>query len=335
MKRILIPAMILVVASACQPKNEMKTIGTIERADPALDSIISPDARIEIVAEGFDWSEGPLWLESQKAVIFSDIPQNTIFKWTEEKGKEVYLKPAGYTGQTPRGGELGSNGLLLNDEGNLVLCQHGDRRLATMLAPIDAPKSEFQTIADKWNGKRFNSPNDAIFHNYDYFLTDPAYGMEKQFEDPGRETPFCGVYRVAADGTVTLLTDSLSRPNGIAFSPDGNYLFVANSDPGKAIWMKYAVKNDSSTFALGEGKVLYDATSLVATQKGLPDGMKIDSKGNIFATGPGGVFIFNLDGKLLGKIAVPDPTSNCAQTTDEKTLFVTNDMYLLRIKLRN
>jgi gluconolactonase len=335
MKRILIPAMILVVASACQPKNEMKTIGTIERADPALDSIISPDARIEIVAEGFDWSEGPLWLESQKAVIFSDIPQNTIFKWTEEKGKEVYLKPAGYTGQTPRGGELGSNGLLLNDEGNLVLCQHGDRRLATMLAPIDAPKSEFQTIADKWNGKRFNSPNDAIFHNYDYFLTDPAYGMEKQFEDPGRETPFCGVYRVAADGTVTLLTDSLSRPNGIAFSPDGNYLFVANSDPGKAIWMKYAVKNDSSTFALGEGKVLYDATSLVATQKGLPDGMKIDSKGNIFATGPGGVFIFNLDGKLLGKIAVPDPTSNCALTSDEKTLFVTNDMYLLRIKLRN
>jgi gluconolactonase len=335
MKRILIPAMILVVASACQPKNEMKTIGTIERADPALDSIISPDARIEIVAEGFDWSEGPLWLESQKAVIFSDIPQNTIFKWTEEKGKEVYLKPAGYTGQTPRGGELGSNGLLLNDEGNLVLCQHGDRRLATMLAPIDAPKSEFQTIADKWNGKRFNSPNDAIFHNYDYFLTDPAYGMEKQFEDPGRETPFCGVYRVAADGTVTLLTDSLSRPNGIAFSPDGNYLFVANSDPGKAIWMKYAVKNDSPTFALGEGKVLYDATSLVATQKGLPDGMKIDSKGNIFATGPGGVFIFNLDGKLLGKIAVPDPTSNCALTSDEKTLFVTNDMYLLRIKLRN
>jgi gluconolactonase len=333
MNRLLIPAMLLIVC-ACQPKNEMRTTGTIERLDPALDNIVSPDAKIEIVAEGFDWTEGPLWVESQKMLLFSDIPPNTVFKWTEEKGTEVYLKPSGYTGEKERGGEKGSNGLLLDDEGNLVLCQHGDRRLATMLAPIDAPKSEFQTIADKWEGKKFNSPNDAVFHDYDFYITDPAYGMEKQFEDPARETPFCGVYRAAADGTVTLLTDTLSRPNGIAFSPDGNYLFVANSDPAKAIWSKYEVKRDSSKVTLGEGKILYDATSLVATEKGLPDGMKIDSQGNIFATGPGGVFIFNLEGKLLGKIKVPDPTSNCALTGDEKTLFVTNDMYVLRIKLR-
>lgn len=333
MKQLLIPAILLAVC-ACQPKNEMKTTGTIERLDPALDNVISADAKIEIIAEGFDWTEGPLWVESQKMLLFSDIPPNSIFKWTEEKGAELYLKPSGYTGEKPRGGEQGSNGLLLDDEGNLVLCQHGDRRLATMLAPLDAPKAEFQTIADKWEGKRFNSPNDAVFRDYDFYITDPAYGMEKQFDDSLRETPFCGVYRVAADGKVTLLTDTLSRPNGIAFSPDGKYLFVANSDPAKAIWAKYEVKRDSSNVTLGEGKILYDATSLTKTEKGLPDGMKIDSNGNIFATGPGGVFIFNPDGKLLGKIKLPDPSSNCALTGDEKTLFVTNDMYVLRIKLR-
>ncbi len=334
MKKLLFPAILLAVC-ACQPKSEMKTTGTIERLDPALDNIISTDAKIEIIAEGFDWTEGPLWVESQKMLLFSDIPPNSIFKWTEEKGSELYLKPSGYTGEKPRGGEMGSNGLLLDDEGNLVMCQHGDRRLATMLAPLDAPKAEFQTIADKWEGKRFNSPNDAVFRDYDFYITDPAYGMEKQFDDPLRETPFCGVYRASADGKVTLLTDSLSRPNGIAFSPDGKYLFVANSDPAKAIWAKYEVKRDSSNVTLGEGKILYDATSLTRTEKGLPDGMKIDSNGTIFATGPGGVFIFNLDGKLLGKIKLPDPSSNCALTGDEKTLFVTNDMYVLRIKLRD
>lgn len=338
MNRLFIPAVILLVAFACQTKNEMRTIGTIERLDPALDSIISPDAAVEIVADEFEWTEGPLWVESQKMVLFSDIPQNAVFKWSEEGGLEPYLKPSGYTGSRQRGGELGSNGLLLDDEGNLVLCQHGDRRLATMLAPLDAPKSDFQTIADKWDGKKFNSPNDAILYKGDFYITDPAYGMEKQFDDPARETPFCGVYRVDRNGNVSLLTDSLSRPNGIAFSPDGNFLFVANSDPARAIWTKYAVKSetgsDDRVVTLTDGKILYDATSLTATEPGLPDGMKIDSKGNIFATGPGGVFIFNLDGKLLGKIKLPNPSSNCALTTDEKTLFVTNDMYLLRIKLR-
>ncbi len=335
----IIGIVIIATCLACQTVKEIKTTGSIERLDPALDSILSPDAKIEIIAEGFDWSEGPLWVEGQNMLLFSDVPKNIVYKWTEEKGSLQYLSPSGYTSAPPRGGEMGSNGLLLDDDRNLILCQHGDRRLAMMKAPLDSPKPEFVPIADKYMGKRFNSPNDAVFRNNDFYFTDPPYGLEKRMDDPLKEIPFQGVYRVPADGKISLLIDSLTRPNGIGFSPDGKYLFVANSDPLKAVWYRYEVVESTSpegkgNVTLTSGKVIYDATSLVATEKGVPDGMKIDSKGNIFATGPGGVFIFNLEGKLLGKIKLPDASSNTALSGDEKTLFITNDMYVLRIKMR-
>lgn len=331
---------IMAFCLACQANKEIKTIGSMERLDPALDSILSPNAKVEIIAEGYDWSEGPLWVENQKMLLFSDVPKNIVYKWTEEKGAEPYLTPSGYTGEKPRAEELGSNGLLLDDEGNLVLCQHGDRRLAMMDAPLGSPKAEFVTIADKFDGKKFNSPNDAVFRNYDFYFTDPPYGLEKKMEDPLKEIPFQGVYRASADGGVSLLTDSLSRPNGIAFSPDGKYLFVANSDPAKAVWYRYDVVESTSpdgkvSVTLGSGKIFYDATPLVGKVKGSPDGFKIDSKGNIFATAPGGVFIFNSDAKLLGKINLPEASSNTALSGDEKTLFITNDMYVLRVKMRD
>ena len=331
---------IMAFCLACQANKEIKTIGSMERLDPALDSILSPNSKVEIIAEGYDWSEGPLWVENQKMLLFSDVPKNIVYKWTEEKGAEPYLTPSGYTGEKPRAEELGSNGLLLNDEGNLVLCQHGDRRLAMMDAPLGSPKAEFVTIADKFDGKKFNSPNDAVFRNYDFYFTDPPYGLEKKMEDPLKEIPFQGVYRASADGGVSLLTDSLSRPNGIAFSPDGKYLFVANSDPAKAVWYRYDVVESTSpdgkvSVTLGSGKIFYDATPLVGKVKGSPDGFKIDSKGNIFATAPGGVFIFNSDAKLLGKINLPEASSNTALSGDEKTLFITNDMYVLRVKMRD
>ena len=331
---------IMAFCLACQANKEIKTIGSMERLDPALDSILSPNAKVEIIAEGYDWSEGPLWVENQKMLLFSDVPKNIVYKWTEEKGAEPYLSPSGYTGEKPRAEELGSNGLLLDDEGNLVLCQHGDRRLAMMDAPLGSPKAEFVTIADKFDGKKFNSPNDAVFRNYDFYFTDPPYGLEKKMEDPLKEIPFQGVYRASADGGVSLLTDSLSRPNGIAFSPDGKYLFVANSDPAKAVWYRYDVVESTSpdgkvSVTLGSGKIFYDATPLVGKVKGSPDGFKIDSKGNIFATAPGGVFIFNSDAKLLGKINLPEASSNTALSGDEKTLFITNDMYVLRVKMRD
>ena len=272
-------------------------------------------------------------------LLFSDVLKNIVYKWTEEKGTQPYLTPSGYTGTTPRGAEMGSNGLLLDDEGNLILCQHGDRRLAMMNAPLDSPRAEFVTIADKYDGKRFNSPNDAVFRNDDFYFTDPPYGLEKGMDDPLKELAFQGIYRVRADGEIILLLDSLTRPNGLGFSPDGKYLFVANSDPAKAVWYRYEVVASTSpegkaTVTLTAGKIIYNATSLVGSEKGLPDGMEIDGKGNIFATGPGGVFIFNLEGKLLGKIKLPDASSNTGLSGDGKTLFITNDMYVLRIKMR-
>jgi len=308
-----------------------KTIGTIERTDAALDSIVASDAKIEVIAEGFDWSEGPLWVESGKMLLFSDVPQNIVYKWTEEKGKETYLTPSGYTDSAKRGGEMGSNGLVLDPDGNLVLCQHGNRQMARMNAPLNDPKPLFVPIANNYKGKKFNSPNDAVYYNGELFFTDPPYGLEKQSEeDPKKEIPFQGVYKVKANGEVILLTDTLTRPNGIAFSPDGKTLIVANSDPKKPYWYAFDVMNDSLTNA----RIFHSAVVADTSLKGLPDGFKIDKNGNVFATGPGGVWIFNSDGKLLGKIKVPEATSNIALSPDQRTLYVTNDMNVLRVKLR-
>jgi len=308
-----------------------KTIGTIERTDPALDNILSPDTKAEIIAEGFDWSEGPLWIESEKMLLFSDVPQNIVYKWTQEKGKEIYLAPSGYTDSIKRAGEMGSNGLLLDPNGDLVLCQHGNRQMARMNAPLSNPKPSFISIANSYKGKKFNSPNDAVYNrNGELFFTDPPYGLEKQLEDPKKEIPFQGVYKVKRNGEVVLLTDTLTRPNGIAFLPGEKTLIVANSDPEKPIWYAFDIANDSLTNA----RIFHSAAGGDTSLKGLPDGFKIDKNGNVFATGPGGVWIFNKKGKLLGKIKVPDATSNCAFSPDEKTLYVTNDMYVLRIKLK-
>jgi gluconolactonase len=322
---------VILLLTACKAGN-MQTIGTIEHTDAGLEAIINKDARIEIIADGFDWSEGPLWVADKNMLLFSDIPQNTVHKWTQEKGLETYLKPSGYTGATPRGGELGSNALILGRQGQLVLCQHGDRRLAQMDAPLDKPDSAFTTLAANYQGKKFNSPNDVVMRsNGDLFFTDPPYGMEQRENDPVRELPFHGVFKVAANGEVTLLTDTITRPNGIAFTPDERTLIVANSDPQKAVWYMFDIGPGDS---LTNPRLLRDVTEDAKTQQGLPDGMKIDRQGNIFATGPGGVWIFNKFGQLLGKIKVPVPASNCALAEGDKVLYITADRYVLRVKMR-
>ncbi|MFY7840808.1 MAG: SMP-30/gluconolactonase/LRE family protein [Lacibacter sp.] len=303
-----------------------KTIGTIERIDTALDSIIDKDAVAEIIAEGF---------EKEQMLIFSDVPMNTIYKWTEEKGKEIYLKPSGYTGTEPSVcKEPGSNGLTLDNNGNLVLCQHGDRRMARMDAPLDKPESKFSTLADKFAGKRFSSPNDAVYNKAgELFFTDPPYGLQTQDDtDSKKEIKHNGVYKVTKDGTVKLLIDSITRPNGLAFLPGEKKLIVACSDPAFPNWYIYDLNVD--TFEIDNGRIFYSASEEAKTMGGLPDGLKIDKNGNIFATGPGGVYIFNRAGKKLGMIKLENSASNCALSPDEKTLYVTNDMYLLRVKLR-
>ena len=317
-------------------KQEMKykNIGTIERLDPSLNNIISADAKPEIIAEGFEWSEGPLWIEAQQALIFSDVPMNTIYKWTETKGKEVYLKPSGYTGAEPSlCKEPGSNGLTFDKSGHLVLCQHGDRRMSRMDAPLDKPEAKFVTLADKFNGKRFSSPNDAVVKSAgELFFTDPPYGLQTQDDaDPKKEISFNGVYKVKTNGDVILLVDSITRPNGIALTPDEKRLIVACSDGAHPNWYIFDINGDSLT----NGKIFYSAAVERKTMKGSPDGFKIDKNGNVFATGPGGIYIFNNEGKKLGMIKLDNAASNCALSPDEKTLYITNDMYLLRVKLRD
>ena len=316
-----------------EKQSNYKTMGTIERVDAALNSIISADAKIEILADGFEWSEGPLWVEAHQMLLFSDVPMNTIYKWTEANGKEVYLKPSGYTGTEPSVcKEPGSNGLILDNNGSLVLCQHGDRRMARMDAMLDKPEAKFTTLADKYNNKRFSSPNDAVFNSAgELFFTDPPYGLQTQDDtDSKKELTHNGVYKVKKDGTVVLLADSITRPNGIAFFPGEQKLIVACSDPNKPNWYIWDVNGDSLT----NEKIFYSAVEEAKTMKGLPDGLKIDKNGNVFATGPGGVYIFNSEGKKLGLVKLENSASNCALSPDEKTLYVTNDMYVLRIKLR-
>lgn len=309
------------------------TTGSIERLSPKLDALIAVDAKLEILAEGFEWTEGPLWLEGQQMLIFSDIPNNRINSWQEgDTIAKVYLQPSGYTGETPRGGETGCNGLLLNPAGQLVLCQHGDRRMAYMDAPLDAPAPQFVTIADNWQGKKLDSPNDAAYHpNGSLYFTDPPYGLEFREKDPLKEMSFQGVYRVKPDGAMSLMTDQITRPNGIAFSPDGKFAYVASSDPEKAIWTVFDV-NDAGDFT--NGRIFYDITEMVEKDPGLPDGLKVDNAGNLYATGPGGVHIFSAEGEHLGLIRTGQATANCAFDTDKSTLYITADMYLMRVKLK-
>ena len=308
------------------------TTGKIITLDPRLNDILDTNAVIEILAEGYEWSEGPLWLEKEQILIWSDVPKNTIYRWKAGEGAAVYLRPSGYTSGPERGGEPGSNGLLLGPGGRLVLCQHGDRRMAMMDAPLDNPKPEFTTIAGQYEGKRFNSPNDAAYDREGHlYFTDPPYGLEKNMDDPAKEISFQGVYRVSPEGEVFLLTDELSRPNGIAFSPDYSKCYVANSDPERAIWMVYEI-DEQKKFT--NGRVFFDATSLAASNPGLPDGLKVNKEGVLFATGPGGVLVFTPEGEHLGAIFTGQATANCAFNADESVLYITADMYLTRVVLK-
>ncbi len=335
---LLLLVLIIVACNSEKPREEstVKTgnfleQGRIEVMDSRLAEVLDTSARLEILAEGFVWSEGPVWVAEHEMLLFSDIPPNTVYSWNEENGIRQFLKPSGYTGGDDREGEPGSNGLHLDDQGRLILCQHGDRRLARYTGTFEDPQPSYETLADKYDGKRFNSPNDAAVHSSgSIYFTDPPYGLEGRMDDPKKEIPFQGVYRLDADGSVHLMVDSITRPNGIAFSPDESKVYIASSDPEKAIWMEYEMQDD--TFA--NGRLFYDVTSWVGKEKGLPDGLKVDDAGNLFATGPGGVWIFAPDATPLGLIRTGEATANCGFNDDKSVLFITADMYLLSLRLR-
>lgn len=302
---------------------------SIERLDPALDALIAPDARLETLAQGFAWSEGPVWRKSGGYLLFSDIPKNTIYLWRADSGLRVFLRPSGYTGANPPGRELGSNGLTLDANGGLVMADHGNRQVARL---VDSVFTKV-TLAARFEGKRFNSPNDLAYRsNGDLYFTDPPYGLRGLDADSAKELPFNGVYRLTPSGALTLLTRELTFPNGIAFSPDEKTLYVSSSDPNKAIWMAFDVAADG---ALSNGRVLFDATPLVKQgRKGLPDGLRVDRAGNLFAAGPGGILVISPQGKHLGTILTGQPTANCAFGEDGSTLFITANDRLLRVRLK-
>lgn len=297
--------------------------GRIERFDPALDQLIAADAKIEKLAEGFTWSEGPVWLNGE--LIFSDVPENTAYRWKPGMTKaEVFLKPSGLL--TPQKGfrEPGSNGLTRDRQGRLLLCQHGERRVALY------ENGTFTSLADRWEGKRFNSPNDLVMRkNGEIYFTDPSYGLEGINASPLKEIPFNGVYRIGQDGKVTLLTKDLTFPNGIAFSPDEKVLYVGVSDAKATRIVAYEVKADGT---LGLERTFFDAQPLLkGAEKGLVDGLKVDREGNVWSSGPGGILVISAGGKLLGRLNTGQSTANCNWGDDGSVLYITADMFLLRV----
>jgi gluconolactonase len=316
---------------------EPTTIGELEPLDPSFRTIVPADAKVEVLAEGFEWTEGPVWVPKGGYLLFSDIPRNTIFKWKEGQGLSVFLKPAGYTeeglgGYVPGGpyrSEPGTNGLTLDPEGRLVMCEHGNRRVSVLVREHDAMK---KTLASHYQGKRLNSPNDAVFaSNGDLYFTDPPYGRPLRFEDPGRELDYCGVFRVSRSGKLTLLTDEMTAPNGIALSPDGKTLYVAQSDRNAPLWRAFDIQSDGT---LANSRVFADARQWIGKQPGGCDGMAVDKAGRLFATGPGGVFVFTAEGKLLGRILTGRPTANCTFGDDGSVLYLAADKLLCRIRTR-
>ena len=318
-----------------QKTNEDKKSDTItmnsavEIFDPAAELIVSPDAGFEVLAEGFYWSEGPLWIEELQSVIFSDVPSNKIYLWNEKDGLSVYLESSGHSGAENINSDRGSNGLILNPEGRLILCQHGDRRVAEMKADVKNPDSDFITIAESYDGKKFNSPNDLVMDNEgNIYFTDPPYGLP---ENKTGEIGFNGVFKVSPDKVVTLLIDSLTRPNGVGLSPDQKTLYINQSDPQNPILLRYDILDDGM---LSNGSVLFDYSSFAEKAIGLPDGLKVHSSGNIFATGPGGVHIISPEGKHLALLSTEKATANCAFDKNQDYLYTTTTDQLMRIRLR-
>jgi gluconolactonase len=303
------------------------TLGSIERLSPKFDALVGDDAQIEVLASGFTWTEGPVWMGgSDGYLLFSDIPRNSIFKWQQDGTISLFMSPSGYTGVTYYGLEPGCNGLLLDQQGRLVMCEHGDRRLSVL-----TENGGKRTLADNYQGKRLNSPNDGVLKsNGDIYFTDPPYGLPERFTDPRRELDFCGVYRRSTDGEVTLLTKAIERPNGIAFSPDEKTLYVAQSNPEQANWTAFPVREDGT---LGPGKEIANVTERVNKEPGLPDGMTVDKQGNLWASGPGGIYVMDSQAQLLGRLVTGERTSNCTFGADG-WLYITADTYLCRVKTR-
>lgn len=313
---------------ACLPAaaQEYPEIGEVVSLDPRFAEVIDPDAKIEVVASGWEWSEGPCWVPEQGGyLLFSDVLANTIYRWSPSEGAEPFLKPSGFTGHQDHYWNGGSNGLLLNRQGELLCFEHGDRRISRV-----TPGGGKMTVVDRYQGKRLNSPNDGVFDRQgNLYFTDPPYGMKEGLDSPFAELDFAGVYRLGTDGELTLIDRNMSRPNGIGISPDGKTLYVSQCDPEEAIWNAFPIANDGS---VGPPRVFADMTDAWGKLPGLVDGLAIDVDGRIWGTSPGGVSVFLPDGTLIGRISTGQKTANCTfGGPDHSVLYLTSEMHVCRI----
>jgi gluconolactonase len=309
------------IAAVTAPAQEAPSAGKIIRLDPAFDALVARDTRIEKVATGFMFTEGPLW-RPEGVLWFSDVPGNLVRSLTPAGAAKIIIRNAGGTVSAPPGAFVGPNGMIADRDGAVLLCQHGNRRIVRV-----GKNMTMTSYIDKYEGRRLNSPNDLVYRSDGtLYFTDPPYGLVKQDADPAKELKFNGVFLYAHGALKPMITD-LTRPNGIALSPDEKTLYISNTEP-KRFWMRYDVAADG---LVSNGRMLYDAAS--AQGEGGPDGMKVDSRGNIYAAGPGGVWVFSSEGKHLGTIQPGETVANCTWGDDGKTLYITASTSVYRIRV--
>ena len=304
-----------------------KFIGSVERLSPEIDNLIEKSAKIEILADGFEWSEGPVWSSQLNSVLFSDVPENVIYSWNEDKGLGTFTRPIGYSGKVPNLKKAGTNGLTIDADGNLIICMHGDRKI-TRLEKLNINRKV--TLVNSFDGNLLNSPNDLVYDSKgNLYFTDPPYGLLEGDNDKLKEIEFNGVYKVSPNGDIEVLVKNLTRPNGISISNDEKILYVANSDMNNPVIMQY----DLSEEGVKNPSIFFDGRELTKKDIGLFDGLKVHPTGNVFATGPGGVLVIKENGDHIGTIRTEVRTANCAFDENFQYLYMTSDMFLTRIKL--
>ena len=324
-KTLFVFVFLSVLTTKCQ-----EFIGEIEQLDSDMGLFVSKESKIEVLASGFSWAEGPVWVPKLNGILFTDVPKNKAYLWTERQGLSVFLDPSGMTNHAPHSSNEGANGLVLDSNGALMLCQHGDRRVARLKNDWQLDPPSYETVIDHFEGKWLNSPNDIVFSkNGDLFFTDPPYGLDQQDDDILKELDFNGIFKWSKNEGIVLLNKTLSRPNGIAFSRDEKTVYIGNSDRENLIIAAF----DYIDGAFKNKRVFFNSKNILRKGPGSFDGLKVHSSGTIFATGPGGVLVISSEGKHLGTIRPGKATANCAFDDAEDYLYLTSTDVLARIKL--